>query len=104
METINLLWNANTESDLAGYRIHWGSASGVYTDAGSPQPVGLVTSGSVNVQPNGMKFFALVAFNTGALDSGFSNEISRNVVLPFSGVASFRGTAIRAPVRTGRRA
>jgi hypothetical protein len=104
MENIPLLWNANSEPDLAGYRIHWGSVSGFYNDPGSPKTVGLVTAGSIDVEPNGVKFISLTAFNTSALDSLFAPEISKNCVLPFSGVAVFRGGAVRAPARTVRRA
>src|SRR5262245_25381154 len=104
METIPLAWNPNSEPDLAGYQIHWGSASGVYTDAGSPKIVGLVTATSIDVQPNGLKFIAATAFNTNSQVSGFSNEISKNCVLPFSGVALLRGGPVHAPVPTVRRA
>src|SRR5262245_23463362 len=104
METVRLAWNANTESDLAGYEIHWGSASGIYTDAGSPKSVALITQDSVDVQPTGVKFFSLTARNAGGQASPFALEISKNCVLPFSGVAVFRGGPVRAPVLTGRRA
>jgi hypothetical protein len=104
MENIPLLWNANSESDLAGYRIHWGSVSSLYTDPDSPKTVGLVTAASIDVQPNGMKFISLTAYNTGAQDSLFAIEISKNCVLPFSGVAVFRGGPVRAPARTVRQA
>ena len=30
-EQVTLAWDANTESDLAGYRVHYGTASGSYT-------------------------------------------------------------------------
>ena len=30
-EQVTLAWDANTESDLAGYKVHYGTASGSYT-------------------------------------------------------------------------
>lgn len=104
MENIPLAWNANTESDLAGYRIHCGPATNTYTEPGFPVDVGNVTTTTISVQANGLKFIAAVAYNTSALTSTFSNEISRNVVLPFSGVAVFRGGAVHPPAPTVRRA
>lgn len=84
-------WNANTEPDLAGYKIYAGTASGVYDDANSPRDVGNVTSGAnayFDVQNfNQAMFFALTAYNAGALESGFSTELSQTFTRP---VAVFR--------------
>jgi hypothetical protein len=104
MENIPLLLNPNTEPDLAGYRVHYGSVSGLYTDPGSPKDVGNVTAFSIDVQPTGMKFISATAYNTSAQESLFAIEISKNCVLPFSGVAVLRGGPVRAPARTVRRA
>jgi hypothetical protein len=30
-QTVDLAWDANTEPDLAGYKIHYGTASGDYS-------------------------------------------------------------------------
>ena len=30
-EQVTLAWDANTEADLAGYKVHYGTASGSYT-------------------------------------------------------------------------
>jgi hypothetical protein len=70
--TVKLQWDSNSEPDLAGYTLVWGSASGVYT-----QSVGLPPTATTHsvVLPNGVYFFAIRAFNTAGLQSGYSNEV-----------------------------
>lgn len=71
---VKLRWNANSESDLAGYRVHIGSSSGSYN---SVIRVGKVTSLALsNLQPNKRYYFALTALNTLGYESNFSSEIS----------------------------
>lgn len=71
---VNLRWNANSENDLAGYRVYIGSASGSYH---SVVRVGKITSLSVsNLQPNERYYFALTALNARGYESGRSSEIS----------------------------
>ena len=74
--TASLGWNANSEADLAGYKLYVGPASGTYNAVGSPKTFGLVTTGTFDVPAAGTWFFALTAFNNSSLESGFSNEIS----------------------------
>lgn len=76
MASIRLQWAANPESDIAGYKIYAGRATGVYDAPGSPVVVaGQVTQGFFPINADGDWFFALTAFNTSDMESGFSAEI-----------------------------
>ena len=72
--SVSLTWNANVESDLAGYKIYWGAVSGGYTNRIT---VGLVTDLVFTNLVRGQKvYFAATAYNAVGLESTFSNEIS----------------------------
>jgi len=72
--TISLAWDANTESDLAGYKVYYGTASGSY---GAPISVGKVTSYQLGgLTPGQTYFITLTAYDTAGYESGFSNEVS----------------------------
>jgi Fibronectin type III domain/Viral BACON domain len=76
--TATLTWNANSEADLAGYKVYMGNTSRSYS---SPINVGKVTTFKVmNLQPGKTYYFAVTAYNTSAKESGYSNEV--NKVLP----------------------
>src|SRR5678815_4581466 len=71
--TPTLTWNANPETDIAGYRVYQGTQPGVYGP--TPLDVGKVTS----YQPQGVDwthraYFAVQAYNTSALVSPLSTE------------------------------
>ena len=69
---VTLQWDANTETDLAGYKVYYGTVSRAY---GTPIAVGLVTSYQVKgLTTPGVYFFAVTALNTTGQESGFSNE------------------------------
>lgn len=71
--TIN--WNANPESDLAGYRVWHGIASGVYSEF---VDVGNVTTYQWNgLLPGTTHFFVVTAYDTGGLESLPSLEVSK---------------------------
>ena len=75
-------WDANTEPDLAGYRIYAGRTSGVYGSAGTPiQVTQPLTSGTVILDGSGTWYFAVTAFDDSNNESGFSTEVARNYVL-----------------------
>lgn len=75
--TAMLTWDANTESDLAGYKVYVGTRSRTY---GPPLDVGKVTSFKViNLLPGTTYYFAVTAYDTASNESGFSNEVSKSI-------------------------
>ncbi len=78
--SIVISWNANAESDLAGYKVYSGTRSGVY---GTPADIGNHTSCQFNnVQPGTTYFFAITAYDTSGNESAKSTEASVYVPIP----------------------
>ena len=81
LSEINLSWDANSESDLAGYRLYYSLNSPV-TNSASFVSVGNVTkydfsaSAQPGVNPGDTIYFALTAVDFSNNESGFSNQIS----------------------------
>ena len=72
-----LTWNANTESDLAGYKIYVGTVPGVY---GPPTSVGNVTTCQVpNLATGQTYYFSVTAVDTSGNESLYSNEVSKSI-------------------------
>lgn len=76
-----LTWDQNTESDLAGYKVYMGTASGQY---GPPVDVGLTATPQAPrhvVEPlaDGAYYFAVTAYDQSGNESGFSNEDSKTI-------------------------
>jgi len=73
-----LHWQANTESDLAGYRIYYGTSSRSY---GPYIPVDKnTTSYTINNLTEGQTYyFALTAVDTSGNESGYSQEVSKSI-------------------------
>ncbi len=87
---LKLAWDANTESDLAGYKVYYGTGSRTY---GSPINVGNVTTYTLTGLIAGRTYYiAVKAFDTAvpANESGYSNEVS--------GIATDPGMVPSAPV------
>ena len=82
--TITLTWDRNTESDVQGYVISYGTTSRVYT---SQIDVGNQSSYTIVLNPSSPTtyFFAVQAYNTSALRSAHSAEVNA-VVDPTTGV------------------
>jgi len=76
---VSAAWDANTEPDLAGYRIYWSQEQGLYGDA-FEVPVGsFVPKPGVNQIQTGWLvpgpwYFVATALDTAGNESGFSNE------------------------------
>ena len=82
--SVSLMWDPNTEGDLAGYKVHVGTASRTYSQDIN---VGHVTSFTVSNLADGQTyFFAVSAYDVMANESSFSNE-----------VASTTGSTVNSP-------
>ncbi len=78
-----LAWNAPTTNtdgtpltDLAGYKIYYGTSSGNYT---SSVNIGNVTSYTITNLSSGTYFFAMTTYDTSGIESSFSNELSKTI-------------------------
>ena len=77
VNTATLTWEPSTLTNLAGYKVYMGTASGVY---GAPITVGNVTSYSVaNLAIGSTYYFAVTDYNTSGIESVFSNEVSKSI-------------------------
>jgi hypothetical protein len=81
--TIN--WQPPTENtdgssltDLAGYNIHYGTASGKYTQTIAVSNPGLATYVVSSLTP-GTYYFAVAAVNSSGTESPLSSEVSATV-------------------------
>ncbi|MFO7708481.1 MAG: choice-of-anchor U domain-containing protein [Desulfobacterales bacterium] len=74
---VTLAWDPNSETDLAGYRLHYGAASGSYS---VHIDVRNVTTYTVTGLTAGQTYyFAATAYNTSGNESGYSNSVSYTV-------------------------
>ncbi len=73
-DSVTLVWDPNTEPDLAGYRIHYGTSSGQWNIT---IDVGNVTNVTISGLARGVTYyFVATAYNTANLESDPSNEVS----------------------------
>jgi hypothetical protein len=74
---VTLAWDRNTETNIAGYKVHYGLASRAYT---SSINVGNVTTASVTNLLAGITYlFAVTAYNAAGVESDFSAEVSHTI-------------------------
>lgn len=94
--TVSIAWTApttntdgSTLTDLDGYKIHYGTASGIYTQT---IDVGNVTTYEVmGLNEGSTYYFATTAYDTSGNESTYSNEVSKTV----------SGVDITAPIISG---
>lgn len=72
--SVTLAWDPSPEPSLAGYRLHYGTTSGDYTDL---LEVGNTVTATVSNLVGGTTyFFAATALDANGLESAYSSEIS----------------------------
>lgn len=77
--SVTLTWNANTESDLAGYRVYRATSSGTYG-----APIATIQGNTTSYIAAGLKFgttyfFVVTAFDIAGNESAYSNEVSKSI-------------------------
>jgi hypothetical protein len=104
--SVTLAWDPNSESNLAGYILLYGTTSGVYT---TQVDVGNLTSWTVAGLIDGQHYYFVVkAYNVSGLQSALSTEVETIVGVPptitaqpqSQGIASGQ-TALLSVVATG---
>ena len=75
---VALAWNRNTETNLAGYRLHYGTTSGSYS-ASLPVSASVTNATVTNLLGGQTYYFAVTASNTAGLQSANSSEVSYTV-------------------------
>lgn len=96
---VTLAWNPSGSQDVAGYRIHYGTASGVYTQT---LELGNITSAVVfNLAVGTTYYFTVTAYDTLSRESLPSNEVSYTVGSQSSSSSHLANISTRANVGVG---
>src|SRR4030095_11575748 len=68
---VTLVWNRNPEPDIGGYNVYYGRSSGDYTRLVT------VTDSTARIGVRGTRtvYFAVTAYNTGGVESAYSEEV-----------------------------
>ncbi|HEX4665880.1 MAG TPA: fibronectin type III domain-containing protein [Chthoniobacterales bacterium] len=77
--SLTLYWDANSEPDLAGYRVHYGTAKYPY---GSLVDIATTSATITNLKKGVTYTFAVTAYNTSGAESDYSAPISYTVGSP----------------------
>jgi len=67
-------WSANTENDLSGYRIYYGTSSGIYDNVVDVS--NNISHTVTNLDSNTTYYFAVTAYDLSGNESEFSEEVS----------------------------
>ena len=70
--SISLAWNPSSDTNVTGYNIYYGTASGVYTNEAAVGNVAVTTISNLTYGVS--YYFAVTAVDSEGDESGFSNE------------------------------
>ena len=74
--TVTIMWSANTEADVQGYRVYVGTSSG---SRAQMFDVGNITSTRLTLPLGSTYFFVVTAYDTTGNESSPSAELSRSI-------------------------
>ena len=77
--TVTLSWNANSESDLAGYKVYRATASGGYGAPITTVPAGTSQYISSGLAKGFTYFFVITAYDQAGNESPYSSETSKSL-------------------------
>ena len=77
--SITLTWNANTENDLAGYKIYRATTSGGYGAPIATLPGNVTTYIASGLQLGTTYYFVITAYDSAGNESPHSNEVNRSI-------------------------
>lgn len=77
-ENVTLVWDANTDPDLAGYKVYWGDVSRTYS---SHVDVAKETQAIIDIKPEDGRtvYFAATAYDNYDNESDYSEEVTWQV-------------------------
>jgi hypothetical protein len=77
---VALAWDAVSATDLAGYKVYYGTSSGVYqAPINIPAAQTTYTVTSSLLQPGQVYYFAVTAYDSAGNQSDYSNEVSKMI-------------------------
>jgi hypothetical protein len=77
--SVTLAWNASTDSNIVGYNVYYGGASGVYTNEIC---AGNATNATISGLVEGtICYFAATTYSASGMESPFSSEVSFQVLM-----------------------
>jgi len=77
--TATLAWNAGIDSDLAGYKVYRGTASGTYGAPLTTLPKATTNYTATGLQNGTTYFFVITAYDSAGNESTYSNEVSKSI-------------------------
>ena len=74
-----LRWNANYETDLAGYRAYYGTSSAQYDRTVNLGMVTRLNLSNLNLRENASYYISITAYDSAGNESGLSDELQLNL-------------------------
>jgi fibronectin type 3 domain-containing protein len=76
--TATLIWDANTETDLASYNVYRSTTPGVYGAAIANVPAGTVSYLATDLQAGTTYYFTITAVDSAGNESPYSTEVRKS--------------------------